>query len=305
MVVDQVQALSRAAIQRLFVAGAGPDTVELDELFAEVRRRSASAPTIYPFREVEERIEIDASVDQTVYLLLLYLSFEKTPFRREKRFHEINPTFDLLVREALRAYAGSGSKGVRFGWKAGDDRPEHLADAVRWLAGLMKLPVGTVDDDVDEDDKDGGVDVVVWSPFDDGLPGFSIYLAQCTVQIDFDRKGRDVNTHRWSTWIQAGRSFQPALGVPFAVAPDAKVRKTMSYDSSVFLDRLRICASLKDIDLKVFPEVQKAGKWLSNELNTLRLELSEPTLGSPAKRMKKKGALKRNLSNAEQGLRAR
>lgn len=282
-VLDQLSTISRASILSIFPSGQSPDGAELDELFAEVRRRSQIAPMIYPFRDTDDEIVLDPAVDARVYLTLLVLSIEGAPFRRENRFTEINPDFELLTREALVSYSGPGAKGLRFGWPNGDGRPERLADAVEWLAQSMGLGVGVVHDEVDDDDKDGGIDVVAWKPFDDGSPSFTAWLAQCTVQATYERKTSDISSERWIAWIRFGKSPESVLSVPFAIPPNAKVRDQMKYEINVLLDRMRICEFLSPVSekLSTFEEFEHMKAWTDKEFQLTRHAMSTPATGTP------------------------
>lgn len=280
MVLQDLSSVSRTTIVSLFASGQAPDGAELDELFAEIRRRASIAPSVYPFRAPANSIHLDRVVDARIYRLLLALSVESAPFRKESRYGEVNPIFELVTREALLSYMGGG-EARRFGWPNGDGRPEHLADAVEWLAAEMGVPVGVVRDEVDEDDKDGGIDVAAWRPFADRASSFSVYLAQCTVQATYERKPADVEPKKWTAWIQIGRDPEIVLSIPYAIPPNAKVRSQLKYRANVLLDRLRICEMLESSNnLNKFPEYDAMKGWADKEIQRTKDEL---TAGSKRK----------------------
>lgn len=275
LVLNGLNSVSRAAVTNLFPSGQAPDGAELDQLFAEVRRRAEIAPHIYPYREFEESIVRTASTDGRIYDFLLVLSIEAAPYRRESRFNEINPSFELVTREALLAQVNGAGVGRRFGWPNGDGRPEKLADAVEWLAGEMGLRTNSaLREDVDDDDKDGGIDVAVWRPFADKSPSFMVWLAQCTVQATFERKTGDVTPNRWATWINFGTPPTSVLSVPYAIPSDAKVRAQLNYKVNLLLDRLRLCELLNRTDvLQEFAEYSFLAEWVEKELAATRSAL--------------------------------
>jgi hypothetical protein len=299
MFLDEVPSISRATISTFFPAGQGPDGAEIDQLFAEIRRRAQDAPTLYPFRAIDETIEIESAIDGTAYFLLQMLSIDAAPFRTESRFNEINPSFELLTREALISYGGTGAQGRRFGWPNGDGRPEHLADAVEWLASEMGLNVGVVRSEVDSDDKDGGIDVAAWIPFPDGSPSFTAYLAQCTVQMTYERKPGDIVPEKWIAWIRFGKPPEIVLSVPFAIPLDAKVRDELRYKVNVLLDRLRLIYLLDhgSSRLDSFPEYEFMKKWTRTEVALTRAALMTPS-GSIPKRPKIRKPIKALNPNA-------
>lgn len=296
--LNGVRSMSRASISTFFPAGQSPDGAEIDQLFAEIRQRAEAAPTLYPFRAIDESIELDESIDGTAYALLQILSIESAPFRKENRFNEINPSFELLTREALISYGGHGAQGRRFGWPNGDGRPERLGDAVEWLAGEMGLSVGTVHAEVDSDDKDGGIDVASWNSFPDGSPSFSTFLAQCTVQMTYERKPADVVATKWMSWIQFGMPPGIALSVPFAIPPDAKVRIDLHYKVNLLLDRLRLIYLLEHgAALDTFPEYAFMKAWTDAEVIRTRAALLAPS-GAPPRRPKMRKPLRTLNANA-------
>lgn len=297
--LNDLSSISRATISTFFPAGQGPDGAEIDQLFAEIRRRAEHAPSMYPFRAIDEIIQIEESIDSTAYFLLQILSIEGAPFRLENRFNEINPSFELITREALISYGGPSAQGRRFGWPNGDGRPEHLGDAVTWLADEMGLGVGVVSSEVDPDDKDGGIDVAAWSPFPDGSPSFTTYLAQCTVQMTYERKPGDVVPEKWIAWIRFGRAPEIVLSVPFAIPLNAKVRTELKYKVNVLLDRLRIVYLLDrgSSRLDAFPEYEYMREWTQTEVVLTREALARPS-GKQPRRPKIRKPIRASNPNA-------
>jgi CRISPR-associated Cas5-like protein len=277
MVLDGATEVSAAEIESWFPQNQRPDAAEIEQLFAEIRSRAAVAPNLYPFRAIDEEIVVDRDVDPTVYYLLLVLSVERAPFRKEYRFNEISPSLELITREAMLALLGARGQGRRFGWPNSDGRPEHLAEAVEWLAAEMGLGVGVVREDVDDDDKDGGIDVAAWHPFADGAPSFPVFLIQVTTEATYERKPGDVVPEQWISWIRFGREPQIGLSVPFAIPIDAKVRLSkLRYSANLLLDRLRLCQLLDPGDLSVFDEYEFMRRWTVDEVEKLVIVLSQP-----------------------------
>lgn len=302
LLINHVESVSRASFSTFFPAGQGPDGAEIDQLFAEIRRRADSAPGVYPFRAIDETILLDSAVDGTAYHLLQVLSIQYAPFRVESRYNEINPSFELLTREALIAYGGVGAQGRRFGWPNGDGRPEYLGDAVRWLAGEMGLKVGIVEDEVDADDKDGGIDVAAWFPFPDKAPSFTAYLTQCTVQMDYERKPADVVPEKWIAWIRFGKTPDIVLSVPFAIPLDSKVRTELYHKVHVLLDRLRLVHLLDKsaTALSEYPEYEFMRGWTRDELAAVRDSLARPSAKLPRRPKVRKPLRKPNPNAPEE-----
>lgn len=293
MLTSSITSLSKAAILNRFASGQSPDGAELEELFAEVRRRSELAPHLYPFRDLEDSIVLSPEIDGRVYVFLLLLTVRKAPYRESNSYNDVNPSFELLTREALLASIGGRGKGKRFGWPNGDGRPQHLGDAVEWLAEELHLPVGVVRDQVDVDDKDGGIDVVVWQPFADGAPSFNVWLVQCTVQADYQRKKGDIEPKKWLAWINFGSEPTRVLAVPFAIPLDAKVRIDLTYSFGLVLDRLRICELLDGVEhLGTFEEFDFIERWNAAEIGRISKALASAGPRRP-RQAKRKRALRK------------
>jgi hypothetical protein len=297
MILGKARSISRTAIASLFPAGQGPDAAEFDALFTEIRRRADTAPNVYPFRAVDELILLGEEVDPRIYAFLLVLSLESAPYRTEHRFNEIGPFLELLTREAMLEYLGRGADSVRFGSDA-DGRPQLLSDAVRWLAERMGLEVSpeAIGEDIDVDDKDGGIDVAAWHAFADGEPSFASFLIQCTTQATYERKPADVTPEKWNAWIRFGKPPLIVLSIPFAIPKDAKVRGELRYKVHLLLDRLRICELLSRHDVTGHEDdLESMSQWTDREISRIEEVVTTGT-GSPklAKARRPRKASKRS-----------
>lgn len=282
LLLSRSTAVSKTQILSAFPAGQGPDGAEVEQLFSEILRRASYANSVYPFTVSDEQIIIDADIDPSAYKLLLLLSIEKAPFRASKELNEINPVFELLTREALVSLGGAGTIAKRFGWPSSDGRPEFLGDAIHWLTDEMGLRRGAFDGEVDRNDKDGGIDVVAWQPFDDDAPSFPVWMAQCTVQVTYERKPADVEPDKWMTWIRLGKGPQITLSVPYAIPYDSKVRDQLKYKAHIVLDRFRLCRLLRGVILESYPEYTTMKQWTDKHVDATAAAMSLPTRRRPA-----------------------
>lgn len=270
VLVEERETLGRGPLRgRLGDAGPG-DEVELGLLFSEVRRRHALANAVYPFRLTELGIT-RTHVDPSVYEFLLTCSLEDASFRSEARWREANNILDWLTREALRTYLGGEAEAVLFSWPVADSdgRPQSFDEAVTWLADKLNLPEGSGERTPWK--KDGGVDVVAWRPFKDGRSAYTIVLAQCTVRMKFEAKGRDIRLRKWGDWISFGSDPITALSVPFAVPATFLSWNEIRYDVTLILDRLRICEMLGTRDLTSQGQFEEMLEWNRREREALRL----------------------------------
>jgi hypothetical protein len=273
LLLDELPEISRTSLRERFTAGMEPDQAEIDSAMGEVRRRAAILSQRYPYRAEGTRVIRLDTVDSTVYDFLLLLSLQHAPYRLEKRFEEINPAFELLAREALVGHLGPGARGVRFAWPARDDRPQQFSKAVPWLAKLMGLELGSLSD-VDDVDNDAGLDVAAWRPFGDGQPGHLAVLAQCTVQVAFETKAKDLEPNDWNGWMRFGRVPMTALVIPFVVAVDAKLWMRLAGRVDLMLDRMRLLELLDMEALVAYPEYEAMKSFIVAERDAMRQSLT-------------------------------
>jgi hypothetical protein len=269
LVVEDLPSITRVAVRQRFQQGQQPDDVELGMLFSEIARRRGLAEELYPFDVDEDGVEIRRrdDVDATVYDFLLISSLERSPFRQEARFGEMNPAFDLLAREALRVYLGPGTVAVRFSWPTSDGRPEPFPEAVTWLADEMNLP--ELSKKRNPDKKDGGLDVAAWRPFRDGRPGFAVVLAQVTCEMTYEAKAARIPINQWKGWIEFGSTPSTALVVPFAIPAADERWETLRNADHIILERVRLCELLAGVDLAEFDEWNAMQEFVQKERQAL------------------------------------
>lgn len=287
MLLEGLERISQAEIEDRIPMGQGPGASTIEELASEIADRAKRAPTSYPFRSEEEEIFVKPEVDASVYHFLCILSMDGVPYKTQSRYNDIGPYLELITREAGKAFLGDDAEGVRFGYPNDDGRPEHLIAAVEWLATLLKLdPTEVLYKEVDEDDKDGGVDVAVWNGLGDNHPAFPVYLFQCTVQARWEKKAPDVVPAQWASWINFGMEPSIGLAVPHFTSSDAKVRARNKYTTQVLLDRFRLADQSAKRDLTQFPEYEQMIAWTQAEIALILEELSNPSPGRSARRKK-------------------
>jgi hypothetical protein len=199
-----------------------------------------------------------------------------------------------LALEALRRYLGRGAGGIRFARNAHDPndnatRPKQFKKAIEWLRGQLVLPSGMLEPPGEElvihweEDanaahpplnaySDAAVDVVVWWRFADDRAGAPVLLAQCTVQIEWGERAKDISVDLWKKWIDFETvPPQTALVIPFAVSRTLEQWANRTITAGVIIDRprlLELLSELADDDLKQLPDAATRG-WVATELASL------------------------------------
>lgn len=259
----------------VFIDAEGPDgandldpsnlDIALETIIAEVDRRSRCGGVQYPFKVEASKtgVSITGGTQLFVYGFLLFLCVSQS-LRTPGRLREVDERFDLLVVQSLRGYLGPGSHAIRFGSPASGARPTRFRDAVRWLGGELSLPTGK--GELRSHTGDGGADVVAWVPFADKREGFLVVLAQCTVQVNWHSKGKDIVTDRWRGWLDLGKDPTTCLAVPFAVAPGYAAWDEIRRTTHLVFDRIRLVRQLPELPDDLYKSIRK---WVRREAKEL------------------------------------
>ena len=237
--------------------------VQTELIINEVDRRKNLAPDAYPFKVDMGGISADESMRPAPYFFMLLLATSPV-LRKEKRHTEVEPHFDALILEALKNMLGPGSIGVRFAPTA-KGRPRSFAKALEWLADKLDLKLGT-GASFRPKRQDGGADVIVWRPFRDRRSGFLTILAQCTIQIDWRGKAKDIVEDQWRGWIDFGKTPMTCLAIPFVVPIQYEKWDELRRTVVIILDRMRVAELIASTPLASEAELKK---WMKKELTLL------------------------------------
>ena len=257
------KSMLRGRLRSLADDGEQPDEI-IELTFGEVKERRKSAPSTYPFHVSDVGIERVPEIERSPYEFLLWLSFSPV-FREEKRFNESDVPFDEIAASALRALWGPYGQAVRFGFPPSGERPNTFPGAIAWLCEKLNLPVGAAKPSPQR--QDGGVDVIAWRPFQDRRSGFSIILCQCTVQIDWKGKGKDIESDVWRGWVDLGKDPTLALAIPFAVPAVFDRWDEVRRSVHIILDRGRLCEL---VDPTTLANLDTLRNWCEHERDKLR-----------------------------------
>lgn len=268
----------------------------LEQILAEMNLRITVGPKVYPFEPNEDEVKWSGASGEQAYLLLLILSSRDASYRKDLRAHQVEAAYDRLALEALRRYLGRGARGIRFAKNAHDEndnstRPKKFRAAIEWLRKEIGLGPGRRRPPDDEREahwedqpenggraplnsySDAGVDVVAWWRFADGRAGAPIILAQCTVQLDWGEKTKDIDLKLWEKWIDFDTvPPQTALVLPFAVSQTYDLWDDRTVTAGVIIDRIRLLELLNEL-----PENELAllidnptQNWVATEIASLR-----------------------------------
>lgn len=274
--------------------GRGEREMKIEQLLDEVALRLSLGPSLYPFERHDERLIPREAVGASVYIFLLVISWPEASFRGQRRAFQIEAAFDNIALTAMRRYLGREARGIRFARNAHNandntQRPQRFREAIEWLRLQLMLSRG-FDEPPDEElvrhweadanadhpplnsYSDGGVDIVVWWRFADEKRGAPVMLAQCTVQIEWSEKTRDIPVELWKKWIDFETvPPQTALVIPFAISRTAEQWANRTITAGVIIDRLRLLELLNELPAEQLRELPDPAtrQWVATELEPL------------------------------------
>lgn len=228
-------------------ANLGPNLIPF--AFRQLVRRSQILGSSYPFLVDDTFIVTKKSVDDSVYIQLLFLtsgggvSTAGAVWNLEKA----SKLFEDIVENALKTFFGQNTKTVNFGFPSRSGRPPEFPAAVEWLSKKTNIRLGNAYRPPRK--KDGGVDLFVWKSFSDNKPGIPVMLVQCTIKDDFINKIGDIDIKLWSSWLSSDIEPLVALAVPGVVNKDEIWSELTT--RGILLDRLRLAETSSDIPSQI------------------------------------------------------
>jgi hypothetical protein len=215
-----------------------PESWEVDEtkiafLVTELNRRAGILKDRYPFDVKNGAISL--ARPSHLYSSILALAHHEI-VRRKLKLSDLAKSFEILIEGCLSQFFGDSTQTLNFGWPSSIGRPPEFDAAIRWLAARVGIDPGVAYRSPRR--RDGGVDVIVWRNFPDGLPGASLMLCQATIQKDFLAKSRDIDRRLWAGWLAMDTDPVIGLAVPFVLENNERWREVAR--NAVPLDRLRL-----------------------------------------------------------------
>jgi hypothetical protein len=98
--------------------------------------------------------------------------------------------------------------------------------------------------DPDEVFAHHSLDVVAWKPFSDHRTAFVVAFIQCTVQLNWYPKGKDIIDNLWRARIGTAGSAPTSLAVPFVIHKNFPKWDDLRRTVNIVFDRLRLAQAL-------------------------------------------------------------
>ena len=203
----------------------------------------------YPFVINEQSIALSNNFNdkELIYLFLLLANRMNMQKERVQEGKDATKLFEHLCRLDVLNYFGNRSKCEIFGTSVVVNFKDNVDALLKKLnvMGEYKQPYGGTNQQ-----KDGGVDIVAWIPFEDGKDSQLIALGQCKTGSNWQNLIRKVD---FFDNFSTGRPFVNPLYM-FFVSEDFGRNKWEEYSrgGGILFDRKRVLEflpdSIKDID---------------------------------------------------------
>ena len=233
----------------------------VEEAYVEIERRQEACRDGYPFviGEWGHTLRAIQDADKPGHVIYKYLLLATRLNMSNDRCHAgIDGTllFERLSAEVARKYFGARSESLVFGTAAGDpgfkEKVDNLCCRLEEGGGFTSGHSGRTNV------RDGKLDVVVWKPFTDRLPGKLIGFGQCKTGTHY----RDSTTLLQpgafrDKWLRSALVVPPVrmFFISEALTPDE--RYEVSIDAGLLFDRCRIIDFCDGVDTEVMAKVRE------------------------------------------------
>ena len=236
---------------------------DIEDAYEEIERRQDACGNGYPFAIVDNGKTLQAGEDdnaeQVIYKYLLLATRLNMGVNRLHADIDGTQLFERLSADVGREYFGERAMSLVFGTVAGvpnfEERVNDLCQRLGEGGGFENNgPSGG-------QPKDGKLDIVVWKPFCDGLPGKLVGFGQCKTGHSW----RDTLTQLQPGAFMGKWVKSPHISVPpvrmFFVSEALEMSKGEKYqqsqDGGLIFDRCRIVDFSGSVSDEVIDEVTK------------------------------------------------
>lgn len=149
-----------------------------------------------------------------------------------------------------------------------------MRELVEEVSSHIEEPVASdIEEWIEEDGKDGGLDLVVDKPFSDGRGGHPLYFFQCASGRNWKSKIKTPDLEYWGDLIKFLFTPTRGLAIPYVLSTKREFRRIANRVDGILLDRLRLIAPLDRVGSQVPPKLgSDLNKWLTPRIEALKQE---------------------------------
>jgi hypothetical protein len=243
------------------------------EAFKEIERRNTACRNGYPFALGRKGYTLltDQEGESHKHIIYKYLLLATRLNMKDNRSHsgiDGAGLFEELAAEATRSYFGSRSESHVFGTSAEDS---NFAAKVDELCQLIQEGIRfETKNQAPPLEKDGKLDVVVWIPFPDGMPGKLIAFGQCKTGTDYKDKLTQLQPDSFcNSWFYSSPVLTPLRMFFVAEALPQDHWYSTASNAGLLFDRSRIVDCCDDLSADV---LAKVATWTKAAAASLRAD---------------------------------
>ncbi len=229
------------------------------EAFKEIESRRTACRNGYPFSLGTTGYTLQLNQEgenrkQIIYKYLLLAT--RLNMTKNKRHADIDGTllFEKLAAEAGQSYFGARSEKLIFGTSVTGSSFPAKVDA---LCERIQEGDGFVNrDEAPPEEQDGGLDVVVWKPFADNLPGKLIGFGQCKTGTHYSGELTNLRPSTFcENWFYTVPIVTPVRMFFVAEARPRNNWKRTARKAGLLFDRCRMVEYSDDISVGILEKV--------------------------------------------------
>ncbi len=237
-----------------WMARAESEEKEASAVGEEIERRRLILQEGYPFNVGGHRLEYSPSEDG-IYEFCLAVSVSRK--LTQKPFNELPQAFEALSKEVLVGWMGPGAKGWQTGFpgRITAGLPSTLPELWRDIheeTGEWEWQLGkSIPEDAEDDQKDLGMDFLIWKSINDVRPHALFLAGQCACGRDAlngNGKSSDLKSSWLNEWFRVTSKvdFVPCLLLPRCLGASASEVRARS--GTLFFDRLRLVSAARQLN---------------------------------------------------------
>lgn len=241
----------------------------LQGALSEIDRRKVACGGRYPFDTMQNGI-VSSECEEPVKLIYIFLLLStRLNMIDNKIVGEIDGTalFERLSSIVAGEYFGNRSHNKVFGTGVPGGFKEKIIDLIR--------EIGEGDDYNDpelstHDEKDGGVDVVVWKPFADKYKGKLIGLGQCKTGTNWRNEVGRLDPETFCSSYLKRQPITKPVGMFFVAEISRNNFETISRKAGLLFDRCRIMDFLPETERIPQELLEKIKIWVEGVMPKVR-----------------------------------
>ena len=228
----------------------------LQEALKEIDRRATICRGKYPFNTENNSVRPNLECEESYKLIYKYLLLATRLNMTEHKFvGEINGTliFEDLASLVAKEYFGNKAESIVFGTGVRGGFKDKVNDLTQKIGegGQYKDP-----EDSTHDEKDGGLDIVVWKPFSDKRKGKIIGFGQCKTGTEWRNEAGRLNPHDFCSIYLERQPLVTPVKMFFVCETFKNNYETLSRKAGIIFDRCRIMDFLPELPKELFDKIK-------------------------------------------------